>query len=458
MQPKIIQGGMGVNISSPQLAKQVSMLGQQGTISGTMLEGALVNLLQKGDPNGNIRRALSNFPFQEYVDKVFKWCYVEDGKPKTDPIRGAPMFTVKPTEILIALAICANYAFVWLAKEGHDRPVSVNYLDKVAMPHVYNLTGAMMAGVDFVTMGAGIPLQIPEVIRCIAENETASYRIPVIGEKINSFTMSFNPIEFFGAKLPEMKKPKFLPIISSNLLASIYLSKLPPGSVHGFIVEEPSAGGHNSPPRNKVAYSEKDYVNYPKLAELGIPFWIGGSHASPEKVQWALSVGAEGIQAGSIFALSEESGMDPEIRRQMRKIGFNNELKVETDMLVSPTGYPFKKANLAGTISDPDIYNARTRICNRGGLVSLYEKEDGTIGYRCASEPIDKFVKKGGKIEDTEGRGCLCNGLFTTAGMNPSSVEPPVVTIGDDVSFLRKLMVNEDDSYGASDAIKYLLS
>ena len=142
----------------------------------------------------------------------------------------------------------------------------------------------------------------------------------------------------------------------------------------------------------------------------------------------------------------------------MRKLGFNNELKVETDMLVSPTGYPFKKADLAGTISDPEIYNARTRICNRGGLVSLYEKDDGSIGYRCAAEPIDKFVNKGGKIEETVGRGCLCNGLFTTAGMNPSSVEPPVVTIGDDVSFLRKLMANEDDSYGASDAIKYLLS
>ena len=47
--PHIIQGGMGVNISSWQLARTVSMLGQQGTISGTALEIVVAYILSMGD-------------------------------------------------------------------------------------------------------------------------------------------------------------------------------------------------------------------------------------------------------------------------------------------------------------------------------------------------------------------------------------------------------------------------
>ena len=268
--------------------------------------------------------------------------------------------------------------------------------------------------------------------------------------------MNFDPKKFFGAKLPPMEKPKFLPIISSNFLATFLTAKLPQGSIYGFVVEEPTAGGHNAPPRNKISYGEKDYVNYKQLTEMGLPFWIGGSYASPEKLKWALSVGAKGIQAGSIFALCEESGMDPKIRQEVRRLGFNNELKVETNMRASPTGFPFKVADLPGSLSEESIYEERLRICNKGGLVSLYERENGSIGYRCPAEPVSKFVKKGGTVADVQNRACLCNGLFSTAGMNFG--EPPVVTIGDDLSFLKKLMANEADSYSAKDAIKYLMT
>ena len=67
------------------------------------------------------------------------------------------------------------------------------------------------------------------------------------------------------------------------------------------------------------------------------------------------------------------------------------------------------------------------------------------------------MISCGGKVEDTVDARCLCNGLLAAAGFgNP--LEPPIFTLGDDVSFLRHLMRNETDSYGAVDAIKYLLS
>eukprot|EP00961_Rhodomonas_salina_P183087 2471535-Rhodomonas_salina.2 len=41
------------------------------------------------------------------------------------------------------------------------------------------------------------------------------------------------------------------------------------------------------------------------------------------------------------------------------------------------------------------------------------------VGYRCASEPIKDWLKKGGEIQATEGRKCLCNGLMANAGHLP---------------------------------------
>ena len=456
--PKIIQGGMGVFISDWRLAQTVSRLGQQGTLSGVALDRVMAIMLQRGDIGGHLRRALSHFPFPQISEMVLKEFFVEGGVLKGVSPKRAPFFTIKPSDLLISLTICANYAYMWLAKEGHKNPVSVNFLEKISMPHLYAIFGVMLAGGDFITMGAGIPLQIPGVINNFVEGKEAKYAIPVIGKNTTSYEMSFNPEQFFGSELKNilpLKKPGFIPIISSNLLANILVKKLPAGSVQGFAIEKWTAGGHNSPPRNKISYGEKDVVNFAEIAKLGLPFWIGGSYASPEQLQSALSVGAAGIQAGSIFALCDDSGLDPELRSKLRFLGFNGELKIRTDFSVSSSGYPFKVAELAGTISEQSVYEARPRICSQGLLVSLYEKPDRTIGYRCPGELVDAFVRKGGDITDTVGKGCLCCGLLSAAELEEG--EPPIVTLGDDVGFLKHLMVDAHGSYRASDAIKYLL-
>lgn len=455
--PEIIQGGMGVYISNPFLANAVSRNGSLGTVSGVAAERILVRILGTGDIGGHYRRALSHFPFPKVAQQVLETFYIEEGNPRGLSHRSAPFFTIEPPSILIALTVCANFAFVYLAKEGHANPVSINYLEKIALPHVYSITGALLAGVDFITMGAGIPLQIPELINSIVDGTTAHYRVPVVGTHITSHVMSFNPEEFFGEKLPLMKKPRFIPIISSNLLASIFVKKLPEGSVYGFVVEEPTAGGHNAPPRKDGVYGPKDEVDYAKIAALGLPFWIGGYKASPEKLKWAKSVGATGIQAGSIFALSEKSGMDPAIRREIRRIGFAGKLEVRTDMKASPTGFPLKVVTLPGSLSQEDVYQSRHRICTHGALRTMFEEPDGSIGYRCPAEPLPAYLKKLGHTEETDGVRCICNGLMSTAGLADEDIDP-LITMGDDVGFLKFLMDNPDDSYGVTEALKYLRS
>lgn len=458
--PKIVQGGMGVNISGWRLAKKVSMLGQLGTVSGVIYERVFARMLQMGDPGGHLRRALSHFPFQEHAERVIQAFYVEGGKPENVAFKTVPVFTLDPLPLLKSLTICANFALVWLVKEGHDNSVSINWLEKVAPSHVYAITGAMLAGVNVITMGAGIPFQIPGVIDAILEGGTVSYNVPVEGVNIKRCTVDFDPAKFLGGKLPPMKRPEFLPIIASNLLAGILMKRLPgKGRIGGFVIEEQTAGGHNAPPRKGDAYGPKDEVDYPKIKSLGLPFWIGGSKASPEKLKWALSVGASGIQVGSAFALCEESGMEPGNRAKIRKLGFQGKLTIRTDFALSPAWFPFKVAELDGTLSQPEVYEARDRerkCCDHGALATLYERPDGSIGIRCPAEPVGTYVAKGGNEADTVGKVCLCKALLSAAGIgNPG--EPSVVTLGDDVSFLPHLMADVSSSFRAEDVINYLL-
>src|SRR3990167_8430773 len=465
MNRSIIQGGMGIYISSPLLANTCSRAGVLGTVSCTGAERVLAHLLQKGDAGGHYRRALSLFPFPEITERILVKYFIEGGKPANDEFKEVPLFSMRPRRDLIELTIAASFALIWLAKEGHDGPISVNYLEKLQIGHIYHLTGAMLAEVDFVTMGAERTRKIPGVLDAIASGGNPSYLIYVENSRREN-EISFAPREFLGEKYPrELKRPGFLPIVSSDVLAKRMDEKLPSGSIQGFVIELPTAGGHNAPSRTKGVFDEsgqplygpKDAVAFEKLRALRIPFWIGGSLASPEGLGKAKALGAVGIQAGSIFALSEDSGMDPLFRAEMRRLGYRDELVIRTEARVSPTGFPFKVAQLPGTLSDPAVYAARARVCDLSALPVPYQQDDGKVGFRCPSEPVEDYLRKGGRLEDTEGARCLCNGLFSAARLgNPN--EPPIFTIGDDVSFLRYLMSDENSSYRATDAIAYLLS
>jgi nitronate monooxygenase len=133
--------------------------------------------------------------------------------------------------------------------------------------------------------------------------------------------------------------------------------------------------------------------------------------------------------------------------------------RVFTDPAASPTGFPFKVAGLPGTLSDPAVFAAREKICDLGYLRQPYRQADGGVGYRCAAEPVDDYVRKGGNLADTVGRKCLCNGLMATAGfgqVHDGVAEPPIVTAGNEVVDLIRLLPNGDNRYAAADVLNYL--
>jgi NAD(P)H-dependent flavin oxidoreductase YrpB (nitropropane dioxygenase family) len=258
--------------------------------------------------------------------------------------------------------------------------------------------------------------------------------------------------------------------VSSHTLAA-FLARDPVTRPDGFVVETSTAGGHNAPPRGRLqldesgqpVYGPRDRADLDQLVSLGLPFWLAGGYGHAEGLREALAAGAAGDQGGTAFALCQESGLDEHLKDELIRQALAGTLTVMTDPLASPSGYPFKVAPLAGSAADPSVYLARQRICDLGFLRTPYKRDDGSVGYRCPSEPVDAFVRKGGTPEDTQGRMCLCNGLLATVGLGQhraSGPEPALVTVGDDATRVARSLADPSaahPSWTADDVLAYVL-
>jgi nitronate monooxygenase len=468
--PKIIQGGMGVGVSNWRLANAVSKIGQLGVVSGTALDSVLVRRLGDGDPGGHMRRGLDAFPFPEMAQRIWEEYYIPGGKAANVPYALPPMHQRRDLRKVVELCIVSNFVEVYLARDGHKNPVGINFLEKVQMPHLASIYGAMLAGVGFVLMGAGIPLHIPGVLDALASLRPASYQLAVTGAaQDNDTAMNFNPADYVEGPLPQLERPKFLAIVSSNTLATTMLRRAS-GRVDGLVIESPIAGGHNAPPRGKLVlnangepvYGERDHVDVAGLRALGVPFWLAGGYGNAKSLRSALDQGAAGVQVGTAFAFSEESGMRADLKNELIAQAVTNSGVVFTDPLASPTGFPFKVAILQGSYSDAKVAEARTRVCDIGLLRESYIQPNGKIGYRCAAEPVANFVAKGGAVEETQGRKCLCNALMANIGhaqlRKDGSQEPPLVTVGDDLNTIAQFLAPGRTTYSATDVVRELLS
>lgn len=492
--PLIIQGGMGVGVSCWRLARAVSLTGQLGVVSGTALDALLARRLQAGDEGGHMRRALEHLPIPGAAKRILDRYFVPGGKPARAPFRAKPMPSHRPSRAAVELLIASNFVEVFLAREGHAAPVGINYLEKVQAPTLPSLFGALLAGVSCVLMGAGIPRAIPGILDRLARFEAVEMKLDVAGSADDSQRLArFDPADFLPPPSPPLApptlpalpsppagliRPNFYAIVASATLAEM-LTKKATGRVDGFIVEGPTAGGHNAPPRGPLrltvhgepVYGERDAVDPAAMRALGLPFWLAGSYGAPGRLAEALRLGAAGVQVGTAFAYSEESGIDPALKARVLALSRAGSARSFTDPLASPTGFPFKVVPVEGTISDPAIAAARERVCDLGYLRQAYTKPDGTIGWRCPAEPVADYIAKGGRAEETVGRVCVCNGLMATIGLGQVKPggsgsgeagsgrdEPALVTSGDDVATVARYLAPGASSYPAARVIESLLA
>ena len=477
-EPTIIQGGMGVAISDWRLARAVAGMGQLGVVSGTALDVVMTRRLQHGDPDGVVRSALAAFPFPEVSERILAEYYVEGGIARDALFRAVPRHTTTPGRSLWELTVAANFVEVWLAKQAHGGEVGINYLRKIDLPLLGAMYGAMLAGVDDVLIGAGSPAEVPALLRRLAGHQGVSLSTKVQGARSTEDlgTVRFSPRAVFGAARTErigpLAPPRLIAIVASTALA-IGLFENPETRPGGFVIEGPSAGGHNAPPRGprrlddlgQPLYDERDEVDVAAVVALGLPVWLAGSFATHERLAAALAMGATGVQVGTAFAFCAESGLDDELRTRALRAIDSGELTVRSDWRASPTGFPFHVAELDGTWTDPDTAAARRPVCDLGVLRAAYRTEKGSVGFRCPSEPGAQYLRKGGRAANREGRVCLCNALLATAGFaqrrRTSIDEPALLTSGADLApvadIMRTTAARADLPYTARDVVNYLL-
>jgi NAD(P)H-dependent flavin oxidoreductase YrpB (nitropropane dioxygenase family) len=510
---KLIQGGMGVYVSNWRLARAVAM--QQpgvtaGTVSGTGLDEVYVRLLQLGDPGGHIRRALAAFDAQFGVSigqNILDHYFIDGGKAPAARFKNAPKQMVRfqngsdlvlaplaplgttiPASVeimveqdLVELLIVTGFAEVWLARQGHAGRVFINFLHKIELPLVYTMYGAMLAGVDGIVVGAGNPDGLPAACSNLSKHYAVTYELSVLyRESGESFHLKFDPRQVMEGKLAAapLHRPAFLAIVSlENLVQTLAQSQTE--APDGFIIEHHTAGGHNAGPQGPLRKDDKgqpiygpdDEPDLQAIRKVGLPFWLAGGYGYHEKLEQALSLGATGVQVGSVFALAEESGMKPTYRSAIL-----NHLKKETDdtkliltTLYSPTGFPFKVVQLDGTLAEEAVYTDRRRVCDIGLLQQRglgKTAEDGTrrLFQRCPAAPLDDFVSKRGLPLNAGDRRCLCNGLLACVGLGQVGIqngvcleEPAIVTLGNHLDGIRRLSRNGQTSYWVKDVVADIL-
>jgi len=505
---RLIQGGMGVYVSNWRLARAVAATrpGQTaGTVSGTALDVVYVRLLQLGDPGGHARRALRAFDTafgtgigQKIVDRYF----IDGGKAPEDRFARAPMQLVHmqpavpsmpqaagdraqvPLALeadVIELLIATGFAEVWLAKEGHPGTVFINFLNKIELPLIYVMYGAMLAGVDGVIVGAGNPDGLPAICSRLAAHAAVTRTLPVLYQQAGEeFALAFDPQQIAGgafARQP-LKRPAFLAIVSLDGLVQA-LAASASEAPDGFIIEHHTAGGHNANPvgplrkddQGQPIYGDKDAPDLAAIRGVGRPFWLAGGYGSRAKLAEARAAGATGVQIGSVFALAEESGMQPEYRAAILhelRSGTDDVSLVRTTMF-SPTGFAFKVVQLKGTLAEQAVYEQRRRVCDIGllqqiGGSSTSDAGTRTIFQRCAAAPVEAYVNKRGLRRNTEERRCLCNGLLACVGLGQATErrgerqeEPAIVTLGNHLEGIRRLSRQGQTHYWARDVVDDML-
>ena len=505
---KLIQGGMGVHVSNWRLAKAVAMARPGvtvGTISGTALDVVYARLLQLGDPGGHARRALQALDAMYGVSigrTVMERYFIPGGKAPEDRFRSAPMQIVrthdgqrtfplpngdaqpvalKLDDEIIELLIATGFAEAWLAKEGHSGKVFINFLNKIELPLIYVLYGAMLAGVDGVIVGAGNPDGLPALARQLARHATVTHEISVLyREAGEQFALLFDPTTVAGGRLAAqpLTPPAFLAIVSLEDLGQM-LAESTTAAPDGLIIEHHSAGGHNANPVGPLSqdkdgqpiYSARDEADLAAIRALGLPFWLAGGYGSHAKLQAALAAGANGVQVGTLFALAAESGMKPEFRSAILaalKNGVDDADLVRTTVF-SPTGFAFKVVQLPDTLADDTVYADRSRICDIGllqqrGFSKPDEAGERTLFQRCPAAPIESYVKQRGLARNTAERRCLCNGLLACVGLGQVKrthgelvEEPAIVTLGNDLGGVRRLSRQGQIHYHAEDVVADLL-
>ncbi|MDQ1815159.1 nitronate monooxygenase [Massilia sp. CCM 9210] len=285
----IMIGGMGVDISTSELALEAARLGGIGHISDAMVE--------------------------DVSDRKFDTSYVKD-KTKTYKfnINNMDKAVVQFDLARLADATRRHVGATMEAKRG-DGLIFVNCMEKLTMNSPREtlrtrLSAALDAGIDGITMSAGLHL--------------------------GSFALIADHPRFRDAKLGI--------IVSSVRALQIFLRKVTkldrlPDYI---IVEGPLAGGHLGFGMDWAEYDLHTIMDeihaYMRAEQLDIPLIAAGGVFTGSDATGFLEKGAGGVQVATRFTITNECGLPEKVKQEYVRA-------TEDDIIVngiSPTGYPMR--------------------------------------------------------------------------------------------------------------------
>ncbi len=285
----IVVGGMGVNISTAELALEAARLGGIGHISDAMI--------------------------QDVADKRFNTTFVKDKTkfyklniPKTD--KSIVQFDLG----LVAEATELHVAATMAAKRG-DGMIFVNCMEKLTInaPREtlrVRMASALDAGIDGITLSAGLHL--------------------------GSFALIEDHPRFRDAQLGI--------IVSSVRALQIFLKK---NAKHDrlpdfIVVEGPLAGGHLGFGMDWAQYDLAtiiaDIRQYLEAEHLTIPLIAAGGIFTGTDAVGFLENGSAAIQVATRFTAASECGLPDSVKQEYLKAS-EEDIEVNT---ISPTGYPMR--------------------------------------------------------------------------------------------------------------------
>jgi len=285
----IVVGGMGVDISTSELALVAARLGGVGHISDAMV--------------------------QEVSDRKFDTHFTKAKSQKHHLTRdGFDKTTVKFDLEHLHQAQVNHVRHTMERKQGSGA-IFINVMEKLTMGAPGDtlrarLTGAMDGGIDGITLSAGLHIGSLKLIE----------------------------------DHPRFRDVKIGPIVSSVRALKIFLksanrvNRLPDYA----IVEGPLAGGHLGFGEDWRDYNLRDIVAeilaYLQAEKLDIPVIpAGGIFTGTDAVSY-LRMGAAAVQVATRFTITEECGLPARVKQEYARA-------VEEDLVVSgvsPTGYPIR--------------------------------------------------------------------------------------------------------------------
>ena len=259
--------------------------------------------------------------------------------------------------------------------------IAINIM--VALPQSFNdsVLGAIEGGVDAIILGAGLPTTLPESV-----------------------------VSADVALIPIVSSVKALRIIYKRWTER--LNRIP----DAVVLEGPLAGGHLG-----FAYADlkKDEFRMEKLfgpvkefAQKHGDFPVivaGGIYYHEDIVRWVNEIGADGVQMGTRFAATHESGASADFKQAM--IDCREEDIIVAKKPGSPCGLPFRIIKTSPGYQTA-LQKNRPPKCNRGFV--LRKDEEGDFTACPARDSYDNF--------------CICNVLLSAHGFTDK--EEPIYTIG----------------------------